>query len=1571
MAKKLNKTVVVILVTLLVLMIGGLGGLFVLKKLRHNPDKALAKARQFLEAGDYKSAQREFGNAFAYGKTDEYKIERLFELAEFHLINNADHEVNWTEALKCWNTVINIDTNNVEARRKLLDFYYQGAEAGSVSWWKSVKDNTDELLATLKAQGTQPDSTLLTAHAKALLMIAARGETTNRQELLNESIRTLETLIDKEPDNEELYSLMADTAFVQGELDKLSGVMKAKEKAREKAREWLNTGIEKASNKALATANLLEFQYRYTFTDPNSVTALRADIESRSKVLPPSDKILSVLSKAYEQTGTMAPETELNYAIEAIRQAHELAPENVEYVIRMAQLLYRKGSAFNDPAALADSIQLAEEGLTMEQSKDIPGPLRGRNLQYRYTLNTFLANVCLVKAYEARQNNDPSLDAWTQKADSRIQEITSYIGSGDNPIVRKFEGMLELARGNEDKALRLMYQAYEQMKALDQTDTRSGVDPLLCVTLADIMKKKGQYGMQKEFLEKALANQRSYALQKPDMLLEYAELLARGGNWQLALVVTQGYQQRYGASERGRQILIRAFTSLSQYDKAQESLSEMDPAAAVTKDLQLNLLNYQILTARQQIDQLTANQQEPTDEQTQELETLRQKRNPLLDSMLKTNSDAVDEQNLVMACYDLWTNGKNDIALDYLKRYVQSHPDSISTKTMYLRATEPTPLDVSGERMQEIRKQVLNEIADPKMKALQLTQFYRNQGEFEKAIEQLDTVTEKDPDILITRFEIALEMDNTALAEELLSQIRKDNADQTTGLVSSARVEYAKKNYSLALRRLDECITAYPLNSLAYLLKSQVYLQQDDLESAIENAKTARSMNPQNPVYVRNLASVLLARNTRLGSKVTPQQTAEAELALRFAIQLNPGDQQLRSVFAETLSERSPDQALMIRRQLLENNPTVLNALMLGNMAMRLAGNEWDDAKRSGLYELAGKAYRQAADIDPQNETVRQALADYYRIMGNPDEAIKLIQNDENMLWKYYLRSSQFEQAREILEKLHQQKPDDELVLRGLISAIQGIGDRPAVLPFLQALEKLNPPKETELWILQKYLDNGFADDAAKLLASFKERYPDEPTALLIEAWTEMGQGRLQNAMELTNRYLETNTENPGAWRLRGRLYRLMNQPRKAIDDFQRSKTIQPDPMVRLELATVYHETGQSTAAIGELTQALNDPQVPIQIRLMLERIYLQNKLYSELEKFYQSTLEKYPQSVFWYLHAGQYYLNRENYPQARLMLSEAWSLSMEQQRPNAETLNAYLNSLYLDKQYEQAFKVASELIDSPLAPVAYAYMALVQVQMNQKDKAIESFSKSLEKADLNDAFQQNTLSKMLNSVGEQEVVRWYETQLAQNPESLPAHVLAYNLAMQQQQYNNAIKHIDQSIDIAGQDPQGWMYFAIKKLNALIAAYTKTLDADYLNRALTLSEKILEKQPDNPTILNNTAYLLADNDQNLEKALEYARKAQQASPGNAIFLDTYAYVLCKLNQYDKAEQNLLRSIQIYEASSQPLPWDLYKHLGMIKEGLGKKEEALEAYKNAVNSSQEIPDKEKVKIEKSIDRLLQM
>jgi len=1575
MAKKLNTQVAVIIIALIILGVGGIAGLLVFRHIRHDPERALVIARQALEAGDYKTAESHFARSYTFGKTDAYKIERLFELADFHLIHNDQHEADWSKALGCWKQIVTNDPGNLEARRKVLDFYFTAADAGDPRMWKQVQENTTEIMKVMKGKNIEPDEALLKAHARALLAIADRGETTNRGQVLREAADILTRLVEAQPQDEELYLLLANASFLDGKLGKLSGVINAEEQALAKASQWLSTGIEKADDKAAAVANMFLQKRQTLASDPNQLTALRAQIDEYSRQITANGRFWQVASMFYE-IPSKAPEAELNRAIEAIRQAIELEPQNVEYTVQMVRLLYRKGMAYNDAASVDDAIQLATDALSYPDTQDIPGPLANRNRSYRFALNTFLADACLRKAME-----DPSDETWVAGAESRIAEINSFAGSTSS-VAEKYEGLLALVKGERAKGIRLLYKMYERVKALDKPGEPSNVDPLVCVVLADAMKQENQLGLQREFLETAMRSNSPFMLQNPSLVLEYAEILGKLGGWAAVAQVASDYQDRYGANERSMQLLTEAAIGQGQFETALELLGAAGLPKPMELKLQLQMAVQQASALQREVASDTSTDTpELSAEQTEQLNTYRQQRSDRLAQLLRDYPESVEPQMLSAISGDLIRNGQGDQAATLIDLYLAAHPEAVSLKILAAQARMAEPLKMAPEDFAALQEDVYKQIADAKTRAVTLSQFYRGQKAYDKAqqvLAELSAEAAQDTAVMQEQFDLAIEMEDAGTAEGLLRPLRLKNADGYEGTLLNARLELMRENYPLALRRLDECITLQPLGSTPYFLKSQVYQQQENHQAACENAQKASQMNPLNPLYAKHLASVLFARNSALGSKVTIEQRNEAERAITTAMFLNPGEWQLQSVFAESIQLQAPDRAFRIRRRLLESYPNASNAVMLGNMALRMAQAESDIAKKSALVEQAGKAYEKAIALDPTFQPAIEAYADYQQRTGNAEAALTLLKDDDNLLWKFYLRNGQFGKAEELLNELHKKNPKDAMVLRGLILTAEGSGDRDRLKEYLDQLVQADDSKETELLVLQKYLDFGFAAEAEHHLVSFKERYPEEKAALLIEAWTSMTQGDLNEAMTLTNRYLESDTNHGGAWRLRGRLFRLMNQPRKAIDDLQRSKTLADTPAIRLELASVFLEARQSAAAIGELVTGLQDPQAPLQMRLMLETIYRQNNRSADLERLYAETLAKYPQSVFWHSRAGAYLLERSNPAAARTLLQQAWDLSVEQNAGDPAVLSNLLDCLYQGKLYDDAFTLASGQIDSPFAPVAYACMGQVLVQKGQKDKATEHFFAALDKVGTDEAVQDIILTRMLDTVGEEPVNQWIRKELDANASSIGARLLAGRLAEKKELFNKAIESIDQCLQITGTESPAWIAFALKKANLMIQAYAKTANHTYLSQSIELFKKILEAQPENPSLLNNMAYLLADNDQELETALEYARKAHQRDPGNAVYLDTYALTQCKTGDYKTAEQNLLRAIQLYQVTQQEVPWDLYKHLGMAREGLGKTQQAIEAYSQALDTaagtvgtgSQGIPETEKQRLQQSIDRLQQ-
>ncbi|MBR5606310.1 MAG: tetratricopeptide repeat protein [Verrucomicrobia bacterium] len=123
--------------------------------------------------------------------------------------------------------------------------------------------------------------------------------------------------------------------------------------------------------------------------------------------------------------------------------------------------------------------------------------------------------------------------------------------------------------------------------------------------------------------------------------------------------------------------------------------------------------------------------------------------------------------------------------------------------------------------------------------------------------------------------------------------------------------------------------------------------------------------------------------------------------------------------------------------------------------------------------------------------------------------------------------------------------------------------------------------------------------------------------------------------------------------------------------------------------------------------------------------------------------------------------------------------------------------------------------------------------------------------------------------------------------------------------------------------------------------------------SLALVESVYEKNPDSVEVLNALGYTYADQGIHLEKALEMIQKAVEGSPDTAAYLDSLAWVLYKLG---KSEEALPHQLKVFELSPElnPEAGAVYNdHLGDIYNALGKKNEAVEAWKKALEQYEQI------------------
>ena len=1620
----------------------------------------------------YEMAGRKFSAAYDRAKNDSLREEILFKMVDMYL-----EITEWPYILGCWDEIIRINPNNVKARYGRLTYLYILADSGNLRFWQQVRKQASEFLEVVKGTSLLMEETakwdvfeteetslpclgsyLYLLRGRAALEMASMGAVTNRDESLAQSVDDLKKVQEFEPNNIDAYWYLARAAVTKGEISASRGNLEERDKATKQATAILEQAVQIAgsepfvSAKARAVAgkahiNLLALKLMLAKNSnptliKERIRALEPEYLSLVRSFGSSAEAFAAMSQFYSVCSTYSgPRSgfeNLDKSIEAIEQAIRLDENNVVYAINAANLHYRRFTIYRQKQQVEKAMEIAKDALTLPDAQDVHGPRHQAKINNRFMLFAFLANCYIEQILEPCEPQSPSqTDLWLTGAEQAVHEIEQIYGSGEEPLVIKWRGMIELAKRNKETAIKYLYAAYEQLKALKPPEPPWPRDPefaQLSYTLAKIFKDTPEVGAAKEFLISALYS--GIGEIKPESRLDYADIVLRYNNWPEAMQVINGFEEYFGITDRSRNLRIITYIGANQFDEAEQELASRADDDADTIKLRLALTQTKVLQAMAQKKMressgVTPLQVEPDEEKTvesklnvgplmsEELNGYIQLEAELLERLLLIEPNSVEQASVIDVCRNCISQGQARRAKNLVNKLLECFPDNATVLVYKQILSEPDPAKISQQRRKEIEEQVLSGIADPIRRATRLGIFYRKCNEPEKATRQLNRAIEigttwhglpareNTAKMAVPRpvleqmklaasylWDIALATKDWKLAEQITETTRRENLDNCQGQIFATRLAMAKGKFEDALTKIDECLKERPVFSYAYMLRSDINASLGNEHASIEDIRKATSLNPLDGIIAKASVNVLYHRNQKLGDSVSSAQIVEVRTALERAISLNPGDLALLSLYAEYIAPTEPLRAVAIRQDLQRAAPNLDNALLLGQLATKVAVKETNPQQKETLFGVAASAFEQAKEINPRDKRMLYYYAEYFRARGEDEKAQALLQEsqEQKLLWYHYFQQGQYNNARKILEQLYKSGTKDNAVLRGLLLVAEKTIDKEAVKKYSKELIAIDETVENNLVQIEAFLRVGLIKEAEYKLQSFKEKYPDEHRILLLQAWLLMRQGQLKKALELTNRNLQTNRNSPAAWRLRGEINFFLADYGKAIDNLRESKLLSDKPVTRISLAKAYMGAERYEDAITELKVTINKPGAPPEALVLLEHIYSQLNRKAPLRRFYEDTLEKFPDNVQWLNRAGAFALKTsKNFDKAEQLYKKACLLRRQTHLTRNEknevqdvlyttAFNGYLKALLLGagepntanwnpRKLDKIFEECKKYLDGDIASIAYLRMAQAKLKLGDKITAVEYCRKAVDKAGENEKLASEVLLRMFLILGPDEVLKYCRQKLKTNPDSIAANFAMFNLAKINNEYGKAIEYIDKCIGLTEPDSPRGVNYTMKKAGILTLAYEKSSDKNYLGTAITVYKSLLIKMPNNTSILNNLAYWMAENDERLPEALRYAKRALEAMPNNPGFLDTYAYVLYKNGKYSEAAKNLAAALQQYQQNDILVPAEVYEHKGMIKEELGAKNETLAAYKQALEvGADSLSQKAKQRINKAIERL---
>lgn len=118
------------------------------------------------------------------------------------------------------------------------------------------------------------------------------------------------------------------------------------------------------------------------------------------------------------------------------------------------------------------------------------------------------------------------------------------------------------------------------------------------------------------------------------------------------------------------------------------------------------------------------------------------------------------------------------------------------------------------------------------------------------------------------------------------------------------------------------------------------------------------------------------------------------------------------------------------------------------------------------------------------------------------------------------------------------------------------------------------------------------------------------------------------------------------------------------------------------------------------------------------------------------------------------------------------------------------------------------------------------------------------------------------------------------------------------------------------------------------------------DKSIALYERLLVRAPSNAILQNNYAYMLCDANINLNRAAKLMQQVLSRNADKYNFFDTYAWVLFKQKKYESALEQIRFALK-KGGQTDPTVWE---HCGDICIAMGKKQEAIDAYKTAIQQA---------------------
>ena len=582
-----------------------------------------------------------------------------------------------------------------------------------------------------------------------------------------------------------------------------------------------------------------------------------------------------------------------------------------------------------------------------------------------------------------------------------------------------------------------------------------------------------------------------------------------------------------------------------------------------------------------------------------------------------------------------------------------------------------------------------------------------------------------------------------------------------------------------------------------------------------------------------------------------------------------------------------------------------------------------------------------------------QALFQDNRIAEGERLAEQLIQKDKSfgpiydVLYTQYASSNRSADAENILKTKIANNPKDASDLLQLARHYAAAKNSAEVNRTLQRLT--SDPKDFPSARLQAGEFYAGLSEWDQAVAQFEEGARANPKEKLAyqKRLTDalLAQGKRTEAAQTVELILKDQPKDDDARRIRATLLLETGKPENiatAVVELQPLVKERPDDgRLRFVLGRAYVAQGNLDAAKPEFQHVIRLRNEEVPSRLALAAIGINQRKPDEALRYIGEILTQDPENDAARILRATALIGAGSYAEARAELTR-----LLHQNPKSWDIQFEFGMLAIaEKKFIEAERVFRVLYQpGQVDPRAAEGLVETYSASNRLDRAIQLLGDDLKKSPGSVSIRRLLAVTQARAGKYDLATSEYQRVLEEDPKSVDVRMQAAQVYRLKGDLTNAIAVLEPAAALAPTNPEPIM---------LLAALHE--QAGHTAEARTGYQRVLQLRPDNPFVLNNIAFLLAETDGNLDEALGLAERALQKSPGHPVLTDTLGYIYLKKKQNDSALRTFNGLVRQYPNSP-----TYHLHLGMALLESGEKLKAKSEFETALANQPSPEDAAKLK-----------